>query len=54
MQNKILVPMDGSGEALRALEHAGRRRQQAVGLSILVLNVQVPLPPSRFVTRSMI
>ena len=53
--NKILVPVDGSAAALRALEFAKRRKQDAQGgITILVLNVQLRLPPSRYVTRSMI
>jgi nucleotide-binding universal stress UspA family protein len=53
--NKILVPVDGSAAALRALEFAKRRKQDARGgVTILVLNVQLRLPPSRYVTRSMI
>ena len=55
MSNKILIPMDGSAAALRALKLAGRRKQEAQGdVDILVLNVQPRLPPSRYVTRSMI
>jgi nucleotide-binding universal stress UspA family protein len=55
MVSRILVPVDGSAAALRALEFAGARKRTAAGeVSILVLNVQVPLPPSRYVTRSMI
>ena len=55
MTIKILVPVDGSAAALRALEHAGSRKREASGnVSIIVLNVQAPLPPSRYVTRSMI
>ncbi len=52
---RILVPVDGSAAALRALALAGARKQSAAGnVSILVLNVQAPLPPSRYVTRPMI
>ena len=55
MANKILVPIDGSAAALRALEHAGSRKRRSAGeVSIIVLNVQSPLPPSRYVSRSMI
>ena len=54
MLSKILVPMDGSAAALRALEHAGARKRTTDGISIVILNVQAPLPPSRYVTRSMI
>jgi nucleotide-binding universal stress UspA family protein len=53
--NRVLVPVDGSAAALRALEYAAGRKQRAPGnLSIVVLNVQTPLPPSRYVTRSML
>jgi nucleotide-binding universal stress UspA family protein len=55
MVNTILVPVDGSAASLRALEHAAFRKRNANGeTSIVVLNVQVPLPPSRYVTRTMI
>lgn len=55
MGNTILVPVDGSPASLRALEHAAFRKRSARGdVSIVVLNVQVPLPPSRYVTRTMI
>ena len=47
---KVLVPMDGSKSALRALEFAGRSRD----VSLLVLNVQPGMPSSRFVSRTMI
>src|SRR5688572_10415137 len=51
----ILVPVDGSAASIRALEHAGRRKHStSEALSIIVLNVQTPLPPSRFVTRSIL
>lgn len=55
MVNRILVPMDGSTAAQRALEQAGYRKQHSTGeVSIVVLNVQARLPPSRYVTRPMI
>ena len=55
MARRILVPVDGSAAALRALEHAGSRKRTTTGeVSIVVLNVQTPLPPSRYATRSMI
>ena len=55
MITRILVPTDGSAAAQRALEQAGYRKQHtADDVFIVVLNVQVPLPPSRYVTRSMI
>ncbi len=55
MADRILVPMDGSDAALQALEQAGYRKRHAAGeVTILVLNVQARLPPSRYVTRTMI
>jgi len=55
MLNKILVPVDGSATSIRALEYAGYRKQNSTSdVTIIVLNVQVRLPPSRYVTRSMI
>jgi len=52
---RILIPVDGSTAALRALELAGLRKHRTAGeVSIVVLNVQAPLPPSRYLTRSMI
>lgn len=50
----ILVPIDGSTTALRALEHACRRARRGEHSPVVVLNVQAPLPPSRLVTRAMI
>jgi nucleotide-binding universal stress UspA family protein len=47
---KLLVPMDGSGSALRALKLAAKTRDAAV----LVLNVQPAMPSSRFVSKAMI
>jgi nucleotide-binding universal stress UspA family protein len=55
MIRKILVPVDGSAASIRALEHAGDRKRATAGdVSVVVLNVQAPLPPSRYVTRSML
>lgn len=51
---RILVPVDGSAASLRALEHAGTRQQADKCVSLLVLNVQVPLPPNRFLNQSML
>ena len=48
--NKLLVPMDGSSSALRALKWAAK----LPGAAVLVLNVQPALPESRFVPREMI
>lgn len=51
---KILVPMDGSPPALRALRHVARNRSPGMPIEVLVLNVQPAVLPSRFVTRAMI
>jgi nucleotide-binding universal stress UspA family protein len=51
---KILVPIDGSPNSIRALELAGRKQLAGSAVGILVLNVQPPLPPRRFVSRAMI
>lgn len=42
--------MDGSGPALKALRWAAK----APGANVLVLNVQLPMSPSRFVSKRMI
>jgi len=47
---RILVPMDGSGCALRALKYAAK----AHDAELLVLNVQSALPSSRFVSKRML
>jgi nucleotide-binding universal stress UspA family protein len=47
---KLLVPMDGSDSALKALKWAA----QEPGVVLLVLNVQPPMPSSRFVSKAMI
>jgi nucleotide-binding universal stress UspA family protein len=47
---KILVPMDGSDSALRALKYAAK----AHDAELLVLNVQTKWPSSRFVSKRMI
>jgi nucleotide-binding universal stress UspA family protein len=51
---KILVPMDGSPGALRALRHVARSRYRDGNLQVLVLNVQSGLPVSRHVSKKMI
>jgi len=51
---KVLVPMDGSPGSLRALEFAARRQGSSEDHCLLVLNVQPPMPPSRFVSRGSI
>lgn len=50
----ILVPMDGSPGALRALKHAASRRNRDGLTHVVVLNVQSALPASRHVSRRMI
>jgi nucleotide-binding universal stress UspA family protein len=51
---KVLIPVDGSPGSLRALEYAGKKYRQSPQVCLLVLNVQPPMPPSRFVSRSAI
>jgi nucleotide-binding universal stress UspA family protein len=52
---RILVPIDGSACSIHALQYAARRRQESsTGVDIVVLNVQLPIPPSRFLTRQLI
>jgi len=51
---KILVPMDGSPSALRALKYAAGRKQRDGATHLVVLNVQAGMPASRHVTRKMI
>jgi hypothetical protein len=53
-ENRLLVPIDGSDHALRALALVIKRVASDRQLRICVLNVQLPLPPSLFVTPSMI
>jgi len=47
---RILVPMDGSGSAMRALKLAAKTPDA----SVLVLNVQPAIARSRFVSKTMI
>lgn len=47
---KVLVAMDGSKSAMRALEFAAAN----YAVPLVVLNVQPPMPSSRFVSRRMI
>ena len=51
---KLLIPIDGSDNALRALAYATQRLRVAKYLQICLLNVQLPLPASLFVTQAMI
>ena len=53
-EKRLLVPIDGSNHSLRALAHVIRRVASDGQIKIFVLNVQLPLPPSLFVTWSMI
>jgi nucleotide-binding universal stress UspA family protein len=50
----ILVPIDGSQNALRALKHAADRIHHSSHSHLLLLNVQPALPSSRHVPRAMI
>lgn len=50
----ILVPFDGSDCSRRALVYAEKRASIAGNHSLLVLNVQPGIPPSRFVSRAMV
>jgi nucleotide-binding universal stress UspA family protein len=52
--NRLLVPIDGSDHSLRALALVIKRVASHRQLKICVLNVQLPLPASLFVTPSMI
>ncbi len=51
---KILIPIDGSDNSLRALAYVAKRAQTDKQVKIVLLNVQGRLPASRFVTRAMI
>jgi nucleotide-binding universal stress UspA family protein len=53
-KKNMLVPVDGSSSSQRALEFAADRYRRGDYEDLIVLNVQPTLPPSRFVTRSMI
>ena len=53
-KNVLLVPVDGSDCALRALSYACRRFKMGGYDGVVALNVQLPMPPSGFVTRTMI
>jgi nucleotide-binding universal stress UspA family protein len=50
----ILVPVDGSDPSTRALEYAIDRVTQADKGSLIVVNVQLGMPVSRYVSREMI
>jgi nucleotide-binding universal stress UspA family protein len=51
---RLLVPIDGSPHSLRALDLAIETAAADPKIQLIVLNVQTPMPPSLFVTRSMI
>lgn len=51
---RILVPVDGSGCSIHALEYAAGRQRMSEGLEILVLNVQPSIRPSRTLSRGLI
>lgn len=53
-ERRILVPIDGSTCALRALVHAADRLKGLKNASLVLLNVQLPVPRSMFVTPTMI
>jgi nucleotide-binding universal stress UspA family protein len=50
----LLVPVDGSDCALRALAYACRRFQGGGFHALVALNVQAPLPSGRFVSKQMV
>ena len=52
--NKVLIPIDGSDNSLRALAYLVKRVKQDKHVQICMLNVQLPIPQSLFVSRSMI
>jgi nucleotide-binding universal stress UspA family protein len=51
---KLLVPIDGSANSLRALAFVIKRVKRDRRLRVCLLNVQPPLPRSLFVTQTMI
>jgi nucleotide-binding universal stress UspA family protein len=51
---KVLVPIDGSANSLRALAFVIKRVKKDRRLRMRLLNVQPPLPRSLFVTQTMI
>lgn len=53
-KNVLLVPIDGSQTALRALRIACQRFRAGGFGRLVALNVQQPMPPSAFVSRQMI
>jgi nucleotide-binding universal stress UspA family protein len=53
-EKKLLVPIDGSDNSLRALAYVIKRVAADKQLRLCLLNVQPALPSSLFVTRAMI
>jgi nucleotide-binding universal stress UspA family protein len=53
-KNLLLVPIDGSDTALRALKYACTRFEAGGYGTLVALNVQTPMPSSAFVSREMI
>jgi nucleotide-binding universal stress UspA family protein len=53
-KSRILVPVDGSPDALRAVRFAARRHAADGGAVLMLLNVQPRMPTSRFVRPAMI
>jgi nucleotide-binding universal stress UspA family protein len=51
---RVLVPIDGSEGSTRALDYLAARRKQGERCEVLLLNVQPPMPSSRFVSKRMI
>ena len=53
-EDKLLVPIDGSDNSLRALAYVLKRAALYKRWQIYLLNVQRPITPSGFVTQAMI
>jgi hypothetical protein len=53
-EKRLLVPIDGSNHSLPALAHVIKRAASDGQIQLFVFNVQLPLPPSLFVKRSMV
>jgi len=53
-EKRLLIPIDGSENSLRALSHVIKRAVGDKQLHLYVLNVQPALPSSLFVTRTII
>jgi nucleotide-binding universal stress UspA family protein len=51
---KVLVPIDGSAGSVKALEYIANRRKHGERFTVLVINVQPEILPSRFVPKDMI